>query len=251
MPLLHPPSPTFTAETGAEKAVWEALASQLPDDAHLIYGQRITDEGDEVEIDLLVIWPGFGTAVLEVNGGIISLEGGQSMQSRAQGKHQIDSPIEQARRAKHVLIEYMEPRLGASIGACVHMAVFPDTQLPNSWSVPDSPRDLLVDATPLDAVAERIVTALRTHGRHHQPISRTSAGIAVDLLRRTEKTCLNHQLLADMLEDTVNLLSRSTSRPLRLRCWPSSRRRCRRGNGSTPSSGTRGRTSATRGGTRS
>ena len=45
MPILHPDSPAFTADTGAEKAVWDALVAGLPDNAHLIHGQRITADG--------------------------------------------------------------------------------------------------------------------------------------------------------------------------------------------------------------
>lgn len=215
MPILHPPSPAFTADTGAEKAVWDALVTGLPDNAHLLHGQRITTDGREVEIDLLVIWPGFGAAVLEVKGGIISLEGGRWIQSGARGKHEIDSPIAQAQRAKHALVEYMEPRLGAGIGACVHMAAFPYTQLPATWAVPDAPRNLLVDAMDLDDIVGCVAAALRAH-THHPPIGEASAGVAVTLLRRTERAIVNHQLLADMLEDKGNLLTAEQERVLEL-----------------------------------
>lgn len=215
MPILHPHSPAFTADTGAEKAVWDALVSGLPDNAHLIHGQRITAEGQEVEIDLLVIWPGFGTAVLEVKGGIISLEDGRWMQAGARETHEIESPIAQAQRAKHALVDYMQPRLGAGIGACVHMAVFPYTQLPATWQVPDAPRDLVVDATQLDGMVGRIVAALRAH-THHPPIGEASAGVAVQQLRRTERAIVNHQLLADMLEDKGNLLTAEQERVIEL-----------------------------------
>lgn len=192
MPLLHPPSPAFDADTGAEKAVWDALAAQLPDDARMVHSQRITADGDEVEIDILVMWPGFGAAVLEVKGGVVSLENGRWMQSGHRGKHEIQNPVEQARRAKHALVDYLNVRLGSGVGACAHLAVFPYTQLPATWSVPDAPRDLVVDAGGLGDIAGRIVTALRVHGRHHQPITPASAGIAVDLLRCTERAIENH-----------------------------------------------------------
>lgn len=215
MPILHPDSPAFTADTGAERAVWDALGAELPDNAHLIHGQRISADGQEVEIDLLVIWPGFGTAVLEVKGGIVSLEEGRWMQSGARKTHGIESPIVQAQRAKHTLVDYMQRRLGAGIGACVHMAVFPYTHLPATWSVPDAPRDLVVDATQLDGVVGWIVAALRAHA-HHPPIGEASAHIAVQQLRRTERAIVNHQLMADMLEDKGNLLTAEQERVVEL-----------------------------------
>jgi hypothetical protein len=195
--------------------VWDALAAGLPENAHLIHGQRITAEGQEVEIDLLVIWPDVGTAVLEVKGGIVSLEDGRWMQAGAREKHEIDSPIAQAQRAKHALVDYMEPRLGAGIGACVHMAVFPYTHLPTTWQVPDAPGDLVVDATQLDGVVGRIVAALRAH-THHPPIGEASAAAAVTELRRTERAIVNHQSLADMLEDKGNLLTAEQERVIEL-----------------------------------
>ncbi|PZO60816.1 MAG: NERD domain protein, partial [Pseudoxanthomonas suwonensis] len=63
MPQLIPPQPAFASD--AERVVWEVLAGALPDDATLIAGQRITDEAHEVEMDLLLLWPGIGTAVIE------------------------------------------------------------------------------------------------------------------------------------------------------------------------------------------
>lgn len=207
MPVLHPPTPAFHADTGAEKAVWDALVTQLPGNAHMVHGQRITAPGQEVEIDILVLWPGVGAAVIEVKGGRVSLEDGEWQQSGGRGKHGIQNPVEQARRAKHALRRYMGHRLGSGLGASVHMAAFPYTQLPEEWSVPDAPRELLVDGSELDSIAGRIVHALRIHQGGHQPISAASAAIAATLLRRTEKAIENHQLLADMLEDKGNLLS--------------------------------------------
>ena len=46
MPQTFPESPEFPPGFEAEQCVWEALRAQLPEDAVLISGQRIT--GDEV-----------------------------------------------------------------------------------------------------------------------------------------------------------------------------------------------------------
>src|SRR5699024_9377763 len=73
MPVCIPEDPDF-AESRAEEAVWDALVAQLPDDAVLVHGQRLTDDRDDIEVDLLVLWPGLGAAVLEVKGGRVGIE---------------------------------------------------------------------------------------------------------------------------------------------------------------------------------
>ena len=71
-PRLYPEDPTFPADGDAERAVWESLRDQLPDDAVLFAGVHLLDGPDEREIDVLVAWPGVGLAVLEVKGGHIT-----------------------------------------------------------------------------------------------------------------------------------------------------------------------------------
>ncbi|MFI8776702.1 NERD domain-containing protein [Brachybacterium paraconglomeratum] len=67
MPRTLPEQPDFAS--AAEQEVWEHLTEQLPAEAVLITGQRVTARGEEVEADLLVLWPGIGIAVIEVKGG--------------------------------------------------------------------------------------------------------------------------------------------------------------------------------------
>lgn len=54
MPILMPAAPQFPEDGGAERAVWQALKDQLPDDAVLFAGLRLLDGARECEIDLLV-----------------------------------------------------------------------------------------------------------------------------------------------------------------------------------------------------
>ena len=73
MPQTFPESPEFPPGFEAEQCVWEALRAQLPEDAVLISGQRITGDEVEAELDLLVLWPGVGNAVIEVKGGQVAV----------------------------------------------------------------------------------------------------------------------------------------------------------------------------------
>ena len=75
-----PARPVFADES--ERLVWDALVPRLrPDDA-LLHGLRITDpvEG-EVEIDILLLMPDRGAAVIEVKGGHVTYADGRYRQT--------------------------------------------------------------------------------------------------------------------------------------------------------------------------
>ncbi len=81
-PLTYPDSPEFADES--ERVVWDALRAGLRDVDALLHGVRFTDhECGEVEIDLLVLMPDVGAAVIEVKGGHVTFAGGQWRQSGA------------------------------------------------------------------------------------------------------------------------------------------------------------------------
>lgn len=149
MPVCIPEDPDF-AESRAEKAVWDALVEQLPDSAVLLHGQRLTDDRDDIELDLLVLWPGLGAAVLEVKGGRVGITdgrwhtdgGGRSSTLRR-------SPLEQAMVGKHTLYRYLQKRLSVVLTPLVDSAVLPYTILPDDWDVPDAPREKLLDGEDL------------------------------------------------------------------------------------------------------
>ena len=66
MVRLIPESPDF--QDDSERVAWMALRASLNDDHALLHGVRFTDaEAGEVEIDLLVLFPDVGAAVIEVN----------------------------------------------------------------------------------------------------------------------------------------------------------------------------------------
>ncbi|MBM6590341.1 NERD domain-containing protein [Brevibacterium sp. RIT803] len=64
MVTLIPQQPDFNGST-AEEAVWNSLCEQLPDETTMVHGQRLTGDDKDVEIDILVLWPGIGIAVVE------------------------------------------------------------------------------------------------------------------------------------------------------------------------------------------
>lgn len=101
-----PAHPVFADDS--ERLAWEALVARLRPDDVLLHGLRITDpvEG-EVEIDLLLLMPDRGAAVIEVKGGHVSYADGTYRQSGADGVHDID-PAGQAARETRALCRFLE-----------------------------------------------------------------------------------------------------------------------------------------------
>lgn len=216
MPITHPDSPDFAS--AAEKTVWEHLYAQLPGDAVLIAGQRVTAGGAEIEADLLVLWPATGIAVIEVKGGRVSLREGRWYQADRTGERELKkSPIDQAQTAKHHLITYLNNASSTPIGRAVHLVALPYTQLPEDWDPPEAPRALTLDATDLPRLAERLVHALNAQTHiGYAPLDAVQCAYAVKLLRRTHRAIENHQLLAREIADEGNALTREQERAMAL-----------------------------------
>lgn len=216
MPLCHPAAPEFAST--AEQEVWEGLREQLPDDAVLIAGQRVTADGEEVEADLLVLWPGIGIAVIEVKGGRVSLRDGRWYQADRRGTHELArSPIAQAQRAKHRILEYLASTSSRPVGRAVHMVALPYTQLPPDWRTPEASRRLLLDATEMSRLPEGIVGAMRTQTRDGlAPLDAQQCAHAVKMLRRSHRAIENHQVLAREIADEGNALTREQERAIAL-----------------------------------
>lgn len=141
--------------------MWEKLTAQLPDDVVLLHGQRLTDDRNDVEIDILVLWPGLGALVLEVKGGVVGIDDGRWYTGSAHARHPLRrSPLEQAMIGKNTLYKYLKGRLSVVFTPVVHAAVLPYTFLPDDWDVPDAPRDRLFDGRDLDVLGERIAALL-------------------------------------------------------------------------------------------
>ena len=96
MPRCYPLEPGFGSGRTAERQVWEVLRDQLPADAALLHSVTMIERATEYEADLVVGWPGVGVAVIEVKGGHISRDQGQSYQSSGGETHPVKDPVAQA-----------------------------------------------------------------------------------------------------------------------------------------------------------
>lgn len=169
MPHLIPADPPDdTRDHGAERAVWEALRDLLPPEALLLSGLRIHEQGIEREIDLLVVWPPHGIAVVEVKGGSVRRQDGSWIQGAGQG-HRID-PVLQADRAKFALRDHLSTVAPSTRNLrFAHLIALPHTRVPADVRPTDLPRPMLIDAATLadGSLETQLLATLARHSTGH------------------------------------------------------------------------------------
>ena len=162
-----PEEPDFQDGHQAEQAVWNALRVQLPDDVVLAHSVQLRHNRAEYEIDILVLWPGVGVAVVEVKGGRVSVENGQWYQSDRTGRRRMESPVAQAQSAQHAFKEWLGSRLGTPLTSRItYMACFPYSDIPAGWEMAGTPRSLIIDQEEVTIrCAEKIRAAIETQAQ--------------------------------------------------------------------------------------
>ncbi len=145
----------------AEDDVVRALRNQLRSDEILITGLRITDprEGD-VEVDVIVLFPDLGAAVVEVKGGQVRQVDGQWTTGGRSSRRRIN-PIEQARRAKHALRRYLDrqPEWQRPLLRTEWFVAMPQTDVTGDLG-PEGQRDHLLGRGDLDDIRDRLRNVL-------------------------------------------------------------------------------------------
>lgn len=168
MPSCFPPHPDFGDGRQAERAVWEALREQLPDDAALFYAVRLTEGDRHQEIDLLVAWPGVGIAAIEVTGRLTQGDTGTIPRVTTGTIPRVGPDtgiVEEVRSERHMLQRILEERRSpAARTRTVHMVALPHTPVPSGWEAPFLPRALVIDQAEMGKAAERIRAAIKEYG---------------------------------------------------------------------------------------
>ncbi|MDQ3734578.1 MAG: NERD domain-containing protein [Actinomycetota bacterium] len=201
----------------SERKFAEALQLQLPEDVVVLANQRFTDRSGDVEADLVVMWPGYGIAVIEVKGGLIHHINGQWRQPwRNERGWRPINPVEQALKAKYALRDYLHqhPRWSRGNPRLLHMVALPATQLDIDFETPDAPRWLVLDRTDMPHLAQRIGSALRGGPGHPLPPTHDDVALLFDCLAGT---AIPQRALLERLrerEDTCELLSEDQARVL-------------------------------------
>ncbi len=180
-----PPEPRFPDDGGSERAVWEALCEQLPDEAVVFHGVHLQEDEQEYEIDLVVAWPRVGVAAIEVKGGHIERADGIWYQGSGTHRHRID-PVAQVQGARHALQALLRER-GTLAGSSrtAHLVAFPHRYVPSTWDTLDLPREMLIDRGDVESgggVAQRVKHAIERHGQGHFPLDDAAVGELVDAI---------------------------------------------------------------------
>lgn len=147
-----PERPVF--QTESERQVWEALRASLGDGEVLIHGLRFSDgQAGDVEIDLMLLSPSRGVAVIEVKGGHVSYRDGQWTTRNGSGGVRRIHPTDQARRAKHALRRYLDrqPEWGRGLIRSQWFLAMPLTQVEGDMG-PDGRREQLIGEADLARV---------------------------------------------------------------------------------------------------
>jgi hypothetical protein len=174
VPILLPVRPLFGEGGRAERAVWEVLRDQLPDEAVLFHSLRLQERQREYEADIVVLIPDAGWAVIEVKGGSVRRHEGV-WEQRQEGLWRPIDPVGQAQDCRHVLQRYLA-RHGsqAEHSRAVHLIALPDSEVDDRFESPGLPRPLLIDRQDLKQVVHKLLRALDLHGEGSAPLS--SAG---------------------------------------------------------------------------
>ena len=157
--MIWPAKPDFAND--AEKDAWNALRRGLREGDVLLHGLRFTDPIDgEVEIDLLVLMPDLGAAVVEVKGGQITYSDGQVWQIRGDGRHAID-PAEQAAKEVRALQRFLERQPDWSRGylRAAWLVCFPNTSVQGDLG-PRLRRDIVIGSSDLSDATGKVYDRL-------------------------------------------------------------------------------------------
>lgn len=153
---LVPENPAFGTES--ERQIWTVLADSLEEGEVLFHGLRFTDakEGD-VEIDLLLLSPTRGAAVIEVKGGVVEFRDGEWTLATNGGARRRIRPVDQARRAKHALRRYLDrsPEWPHGLLRSQWFIALPGTEVTGDMG-PEAPRDRLIGRSDVSRAREMV-----------------------------------------------------------------------------------------------
>jgi len=199
---LVPESPVFA--TDSEKRVWNSLKDALAEDEILIHGLRFTDpQAGEVEIDLLLLSPSQGAAIIEVKGGHVEYQDGQWLLKNNGGATRRIHPTDQARRAKHALRRYLDrhPDWNHGLLRTQWFLAFPRTEVVADMG-PEAPRSLIIGSS--DIGRTRSIVDLGLESAQAEPPSPAAewTSQALDLLLHAPDASVSDTRFARAAEAT-------------------------------------------------
>ncbi len=171
MAKMYPKEFSKDTKSNAEKLLFEQFREHLPDEYSVFHhvsllGRRSRKYDKHGEIDFVIVHPALGVLVLEVKGGLISVEDGCWFSTDKGGaKHKIDrSPFDQVEDNKFDLIREIkaDQRTEKYQGfyRIRHGVAMPDSIVKGQNFGMNAPREIIVDANDLwdlPAAVRRVV----------------------------------------------------------------------------------------------
>jgi len=145
----------------SEQRTIDHFLKQLDDSWFVIPSIPIVVAGEDSEIDITLLSADHGMFVVEVKGGIITLDGSQW---KSNG-HNIKNPFDQANKAKHALIRRLKNHQKMDLtGVYVqHIVAFPDiADFPENGAGPGAPRNIVFTQNELQ-LADHYLQVLKQH----------------------------------------------------------------------------------------
>jgi hypothetical protein len=218
----------------AERRVYEGLAGSLDDSYRVLYSVAWLSKPSrgtarDGEVDFVVLHPDYGVLLVEVKGGRIARDsrtGKWVSMDRYGAVHGIKDPFEQVRSSKYALLDKMgeHPRWHNARIEIGHAVVLPDCATPTEPLSPDAPHDIVVFASDMDRLGEKIERIFK-YWRSKYPESRLGAEGAKSLAHLLAPSFeLRMPLGAALAEDDRQIVE-LTERQFKVLDWLSRARR--------------------------
>jgi hypothetical protein len=205
----------------SEAIVRDALADGLDDSFvifHSVAWHRPVRNHPDGEADLLVAHPDLGALVLEVKGGGIEYDFGSGGWASTEGgrRHRMESPFDQAKRAKHALIGEIKEDVRWPTGRSVQMGwavVFPDIPITASGFTAEGKRDVTLGKNDLAHLGEVVVDRLR-YWQDVEPRDRLGEDGVRVLVERYGRTWRHEIPLKDVVAEEVRRIVELTEQQM-------------------------------------
>jgi hypothetical protein len=210
---MIPAQPRADTASAAEEVLFDRLKQDLPADYTVLHGVEWAFGPQDYEADFVVAHPKHGVLIVEVKGGVISVDGAadQWYSEDISGlRRRIKDPFRQARRTMYALRGLLEesPATGPYRYGVGRVVAFPDTVV-RAADFPGVPREQIIDCNDLSHLRQAIERAWTAS----MPAGPSTAG--VEALVRTLSPTVG-VTLQDRIEGERKELQRLTAEQLQV-----------------------------------
>ena len=218
MAILLPADLDLTKLPHSEKRVCQSFVDGLDDSWFVIPSVPVVDDGNDGEIDVILVSAEAGVFVVEVKGGIIRIENGKWFQNDHEMKK---SPSDQVTRNKHLLLNRLK-RVRVPMPYVQHLLAFPDVaNVPEVGLGPDVPHEIVFGHNELSYPREALTSlahpshiflspdtmARFLHALHPQiTLDSRAAGLAPVAMKRIDDATRSHIMNLANLDKTRRVL---------------------------------------------